>query len=105
MLVHSTDYTNKQGVPFRIDIFRVTNPPKADFWAYRINVMDMKEGHQRKFKSMVLKKAIERQEGADGFMKGDPLSYVKHNLLDHYDANHDTPMYLPEFHDNCWTVN
>jgi hypothetical protein len=93
MPIYRTNYTNSAESKFAIEIDRLPVPDNADYWGYELIVKDS-SGLQRCFRGMIFKTAAATQALADAFVLTDPFDFLRHSLLDHYDAGA-TPLYWP----------
>ena len=93
-------YTNKSGEQFTLEYDPATTPPAADYWGFVV-VATHKNWGQKVFKSLIQKNAVTDQQGAEQFLKADPVSYLKSLLDESSDAS--TPLVFRPL-ENGWAL-
>lgn len=80
-----SEYRNKQGVCFDIEIQDARVPQEADYWGYYMKASERETQRTHVFMAMIRKNLCRTKVSADVFLLGDPVRYLKTSLLDSYE--------------------
>lgn len=94
-ILHDERYTTPTGLVFDISVEHAPVPDEADYFGYTVRAREANTSLQRTYAAMIKRETCATLEEADLFVTHDPMTYLKHSILDHYrDGSH--PMIWPD---------
>ena len=93
-------YKNKSDEQFTLEYGPATTSQDANYWGFVVIATHTNWG-QKVFKTLIQKNAVTDQQGAEQFLKADPVSYLKSILDRSTDAS--TPLFFRPL-ENGWAL-